>query len=80
MSTTVQTENPVPEFLSGGGEMGSLIRGYEWSKTVLGSPDSWPQSLKSALSICLNSNFPIAIYWGEDLLLLYNDGWSPIPG
>ncbi|MDJ1502112.1 ATP-binding protein [Xanthocytophaga agilis] len=70
----------VPGFLSGGGQSGQLIREYDWSKTPLGLVQTWPQSLRSALSICLNSNFPIAIYWGKELTLLYNDAWSPIPG
>jgi PAS domain S-box-containing protein len=60
--------------------MGERIRKFDWSATSLGPIDVWPQSLRSALSICLNSNFPIALYWGADLVLLYNDEWSPIPG
>ena len=67
-------------FLAGGGEMGRRIRDIDWSATPLGPIGGWPQSLRSALSICLNSNFPIAVYWGGDLVLLYNDEWSPIPG
>ncbi|MES2565578.1 MAG: response regulator [Bacteroidota bacterium] len=67
-------------FLSGGGEMGNQIRSLDWAKTSLGAVETWPQSLRSALSICLNSNFPIAIYWGKELTLIYNDAWSPIPG
>lgn len=70
----------VPEFLLGGGEMGQRIRTFNWAATALGTFDKWPLSLQSALSICLNSNFPIAIYWGDELSLLYNDAWSPIPG
>jgi PAS domain S-box-containing protein len=70
---------PLPVF-AGGGEMGELTRAFDWSKTPLGPMAQWPQSLRSALSICLNSNFPIAIYWGSELVLLYNDEWSPIPG
>ena len=62
------------------GQMGERIRDYIWSDSLLGPMSNWPQSLQSALSICLNSNFPIAIYWGQDLVLLYNDAWSPIPG
>jgi len=73
-------ENNHHGFLSGGGELGNLIRSFDWCQTCLGCVESWPQSLRSALSICLNSNFPIAIYWGKDLNLLYNDAWSPIPG
>jgi signal transduction histidine kinase/CheY-like chemotaxis protein/PAS domain-containing protein len=67
------------EFLSGGGEMGELIRCHDWSATPLGHPASWPQSLRSAVSICLHSSFPTAIYWGDELCLIYNDAWAPIP-
>jgi signal transduction histidine kinase len=59
--------------------MGERIRAHDWAATPFGAPDSWPQSLRSALSICLHSSFPTAIYWGPELRLLYNDAWSPIP-
>ncbi|HEY9622726.1 MAG TPA: ATP-binding protein [Crinalium sp.] len=68
------------ECLMGGGAMGTLMRSFDWSKTLFGPVEQWPQSLRSALSICLNSRFPIAIYWGPDCLLLYNDAWRPIVG
>lgn len=68
------------DFLTGGGEMGARIRAYDWASTPLGPPRLWPQSLRSALSICLHSSFPTAIYWGPDLRILYNDAWAPIPG
>ena len=68
------------DVLSGGGEMGARMRDFDWSGTPYGAPEFWPQSLRSAVSICLNSRFPIAIYWGPQLALLYNDAWSPIPG
>lgn len=67
-------------FLAGGGGMGERIRAFDWSRHPLGPPASWPQSLRSALSICLNTAFPIAIYWGPDAVLLYNDAWAPILG
>ncbi|SIN87393.1 PAS domain S-box-containing protein [Singulisphaera sp. GP187] len=72
--------HPHHSFLGGGGKMGTLMRGFDWSSTTLGPVESWPQSLRSAVSICLNSCYPTAIYWGEDLTLLYNDAWSPIAG
>lgn len=76
MVDTVQNESM--GFLQGGGEMGGLIRNFDWGLTPLGAPATWPQSLRSAVSICLHSSFPTAIYWGEDLCLLYNDAWAPI--
>ncbi|MDX7952813.1 response regulator [Lichenihabitans sp. Uapishka_5] len=66
-------------FLAGGGEMGARIRAFDWNATPLGPPEVWPEVLRSALRICLNSAFPTAIYWGPDLFLMYNDGWAPIP-
>ena len=68
------------DFLVGGGEMGERMRAMAWAGTPLGRPEEWPESLRSALGICLGSRFPIAIYWGERLTLLYNDAWSPIAG
>jgi signal transduction histidine kinase len=73
-------EKTTPELIIAGGEMGERIRNFDWSTTPLGDPASWSQSLKTSISICLNSNFPIALYWGKDLTLIYNDAWSPIPG
>ena len=80
MSDISRTNNLVIQAVQGGGFTGELIRKYDWSKTALGNFSDWPQSLQSALGICINSNFPIAIYWGKELVLLYNDAWSPIPG
>jgi PAS domain S-box-containing protein len=59
--------------------MAELIRDHDWSDG-LGPIETWPSSLTSALSICLSSAFPTAIYWGPELRLLYNDSWAPIPG
>ena len=67
-------------FLSGGGKMGARIRAFDWASTPLGNPQGWPQSLRAAMSICLNSSLPTAIYWGPELRLLYNDAWAFIPG
>src|SRR5690606_34010533 len=64
----------------GGGEMGELIRALDWSSTPLGPIESWPQSLRSALSILLPSKAQIALFWGEDLITLYNDAYRPVFG
>ena len=78
--TTDVTPKTTPDFLAGGGEMGALIRGLDWSKTPLGPIEAWPQSLRITVSVCLNSHFPILIWWGPDLIKLYNDAYRPILG
>src|SRR6476661_10717713 len=67
------------EFLQGGGAMGERIRAFDWDRHPLGPPARWPQALRMTLGLCLNSSFPTAIYWGQDLHVLYNDAWSVIP-
>jgi len=59
--------------------MGDRIRAHDWAATSLGRIEEWPMALRLALDLCLHSKFPTAIYWGPDLVLLYNDAWAPIP-
>jgi signal transduction histidine kinase/FixJ family two-component response regulator len=66
--------------LAGGGEMGRLMREYDWNASPLGSVMRWPQSLRTAVSICLASRFPITIFWGKQLRQFYNDANRPILG
>ena len=68
------------DFLVGGGEMGKLIGSMDWSLTPLGPLESWPQSLRTTVSLCLASNFPISIAWGKNHTQIYNDGYWPICG
>jgi len=68
------------EFLSGGGVMGALMRSRDWSDSPLGRPETWPQSLRTVVSLLLNSKFPMFIAWGPQLAFLYNDGYLPIFG
>ncbi|MEO8662748.1 MAG: ATP-binding protein [Bryobacteraceae bacterium] len=68
------------DFLSGGGEMGSLIREYDWSAHPLGRPSAWPQSLKTAVSLILNSQHPMWIGWGKEISFLYNDAYLHVLG
>jgi PAS domain S-box-containing protein len=67
-------------FLKGGGEMGRLMRDKDWSESTVGTPDSWPQSLRTTLGIILNSKFPMFLWWGSELICFYNDAYRPSLG
>jgi signal transduction histidine kinase len=67
-------------FLAGGGEMGARMRELDWSRTALGPPDSWPQSLRSTVSMLLPSKAQIALFWGPEFNVLYNDAYRPVFG
>src|SRR6185436_7447126 len=66
--------------LAGGGEMGALMRSTRWEETPCGPIEEWPQSLRTAISIMLESRFPIVIAWGPSFRFFYNDGYRPILG
>ena len=60
---TVPNDLPVPA-MRGGGAMGQHVRETDWSQTSLGVSSSWPQSLRLALSLVLNTKSIAALYWG----------------
>jgi len=63
-------------FLSGGGEMGALMRAHDWSATSLGPPAGWPQALRTTVRLMLNTGHPMFIFWGLERACLYNDAYS----
>jgi PAS domain-containing protein len=67
-------------FIKGGGEMGKLTREHDWSLTPIGSPDQWPQSLRTTVSNLLHSKFPMFLWWGDELIQFYNDAYRPSLG
>ena len=56
------------------------MRAKDWNSTELGPPESWPQSLRTAVSLLLNSRYPMFLFWGPQLIKIYNDGYRPITG
>ena len=75
-----RTDARPEDWLVGGREMGKLVRSMDWSRTPLGRISFWPQSLRTTVSLCLASNFPISLAWGPRHVQIYNDGYWPICG
>src|SRR5262249_46037218 len=65
---------------TGGGEMGRLMRSFAWARTKLGPVEMWPQSLRTAVSIMLESSFGMVVAWGPEFIFLYNDRYRPVLG
>lgn len=80
MSNELKQEQAAFSFLQNGGEMGEMIRHFDWETTPLHGPASWPQSLRTTLSILLHSKFPMFLFWGKDLTCFYNDAFRPSLG
>jgi PAS domain S-box-containing protein len=64
----------------GGSEMARRMRSFDWSQTILGVPEAWPLNLRTCVRIILTSRQPMFIWWGKELIHLYNDGYVGILG
>ena len=62
------------------GEMAALIAAKDWSKTALGPMEDWSPSLRMMTTFLLANRFPLLLWWGPDLVSLYNDAYAPILG
>jgi PAS domain S-box-containing protein len=67
----------IPAFLAGGGQMGALVRAFDWASTPVGPIERWPASLRTTVGILLNSRHPMFLWWGPDLIQFYNDAYAP---
>jgi len=66
--------------LENGGACGAALRAINWRNTGLGTPEKWPLSLRTAVRLILNSEFPMMIHWGPELITFYNDAYAPSLG
>jgi signal transduction histidine kinase/CheY-like chemotaxis protein len=66
--------------LAGGGEMGALIRSFDWSKTPIGPVEQWSPSLRMMVSFLLANRFPLLLWWGPRYVSIYNDAYRPVLG
>jgi signal transduction histidine kinase len=73
-------DSPLPRFIGSGTPMRELVRAHRWEDTPLGPVDGWPASLRSAVSIVLQSVHPMFLWWGEQLTQVYNDAYAPCFG
>ena len=65
------------DLFAGPGEMRALCRDFDWSATPLGPVGGWSQSLRTTVRTMLASPSPMFLWWGADLIQLYNDAYRP---
>jgi hypothetical protein len=61
----------------GDSEMAHRMRDLDWSRTVFGTPDTWPENLRATAGLCLESRYSTFLWWGPDFNVLYNDAYIP---
>src|SRR5580704_9475120 len=70
----------IESVFAGGGEMGARMRTLDWSATVLGPMEQWPQALRACVRVMLGSGYPMLVCWGKEYPMLYNDAYGPLIG
>jgi len=60
--------------------MAGLIERFDWAGTPVGRRSEWPVSLRLMVGIALKTRFPMLVFWGRDLVQIYNDAFVPILG
>jgi len=71
---------PPPGWKASTGPLRALVEAHDWSATPVGARDTWSPSLALAVDIILASAFPMALRWGPEFVLIYNDAYRPILG
>ena len=74
-------QEPIRErVFPGSSDMARRMRTFDWSATPLGPVERWPQPLLTSVGICLDCAFPIVIWWGPQLAIVYNDEYRAFLG
>ncbi|KAI5119585.1 hypothetical protein M0805_006470 [Coniferiporia weirii] len=60
--------------------MREMIENYDWNLTPLGPRSSWSSTLQMAVSYVLTNPYPLGLWWGPELVLLYNDAFKEAAG
>ncbi|HVV48168.1 MAG TPA: ATP-binding protein [Polyangia bacterium] len=66
--------------LAGAGEAAAIARAVDWSKTALGPVAGWSQALRSAAALVLHNHSGMLLWWGPEMIQIYNDAYRPVLG
>jgi PAS domain S-box-containing protein len=80
MGTELRVGDDLTSLFPGAGEMAQRCRALDWARTPLGAPEGWAPALRTAVRTALGSPFPILLWCGPSLTLIYNDGYRPVLG
>jgi signal transduction histidine kinase len=79
--TDIATDvKPAEGWLAGGGEMGALVRSFDWSRTAIGPIQTWSPALRMMVGFMLANRFPLLLWWGPEFISIYNDPYRPVLG
>ena len=80
MTRTARNPSDPLDLFAGGSEMAALMRSVDWAATPLGPVERWPQALRTMVGLLLRNRFAMLLWWGPELVQLYNDAYRPVLG
>ncbi|MEO8562477.1 MAG: ATP-binding protein [bacterium] len=80
MSARGALEATADRTFRGDGEMHARCRAFDWAATPLGPVSGWSQSLRTTAALVLDSRNPMFLWWGPELVQIYNDAYRPSLG
>jgi len=57
-----------------------FARSIDWASTALGPIELWPADLRQMCNLIMASPHPAAMYWGDDLIAIYNEAYILLAG
>jgi PAS domain S-box-containing protein len=72
------TESHPEALIHGNSRMAEVIRTHDWSLSPLGAIEDWSEALLLSANLMLSCAFPSLVFWGKELLQLYNDAFIPL--
>jgi PAS domain S-box-containing protein len=73
-----KTKNNLESPIRSKNRMAELIQAQDWSSTPLGSIEDWSEALLLSVNLVLSCAFPSLVFWGKELVQLYNDAFIPL--
>ncbi|MEK8106748.1 hypothetical protein NKG94_19245 [Micromonospora sp. M12] len=70
---------PGPGESTGSGAAAAVLA-HDWADTPLGPLADWDGAVRAAVELILASPMPMALAYGDDLVLLYNAGYAELLG
>jgi len=80
METQVRERDAAGSPFAAPGEMAARCRDLDWAATSLGAPGTWSPALRTIVRTCLESPFPVNLWCGPELVLVYNDAYRRVLG
>jgi PAS domain S-box-containing protein len=80
-ASTLHVDDPLKpnsERIFADGEMAERIRRYPWETTAIGTISGWSETFLCAVNMMLESQFPMLLIWGPEMVVLYNDACIPL--